>query len=326
MPAGVTVAMLQQLPMMSAAAPQPTLTAAAVESLPEAVTVTPVTHQVSQPAHRAASPEASVPASFASPAHFSGPSVGAASPGASTLSHVASPACTEVTTPFSGVVGREHGVAAFQPPSLQRADPSEEHAMLSSPVHTDSSKRRQQVQAPIESGEPAVRGNAARVGSTFSRRSTELHAPTALEEQYVDPLEQRQPEQQPERQHASGEGTEAAGRRQLSFSSASLQPAQGPTAAIDVPTGPGAQSREGSLRQRDVDVVLEGLLVDLRPTQVIMDVISCEGLCPDESCSPGVSPGRGCKHVLVCIEQSRMVRKARDIHARAQVMLICSHL
>ena len=146
--------------------------------------------------------------------------------------------------------------------------------MRGSPVRTDSSRRRLQLQAPTESDEPAVRGDAAHVGSMGSRRSTELHAPTALEEQYVDPLEQRQPERQP----ASGEGREAAGCRQLSLKSAPEQPAQGLTAATDVPAVPGAQSREGSLQQRVVDAVLEGLLVDLRPTQVTKVSVSFEGL------------------------------------------------
>lgn len=274
MPAGATVAMLQQLPTVSATAAQPTLTSAAVESLPEAVMVTPVTQQSSQPAHGAASPEASVPASLASPAHSSRPSAGAASPVASASSSLASPARTEATTPFSEVGVGQHGAAAFQPPSPQCADLPEEQALRGSPVRTGSSRRRLQLQTLTESDEPAVLGNAARVASMGCRRSIELHAPTALEEQYVDPLEQRQPV----RQHASEQGTEAAGTRQLSFKSASVQPAQGQTAAIDVPAGPGAQSRQGSLRQRDVDAVLEGLLVDLRPTQVSQVSVTFEGL------------------------------------------------
>ena len=270
MPAGATIAMLQQLPTVSATAPQPTLITAAVELLPGAVTVTPVTQQLSQPAHRAASPGPSVLASVASPAHSSMPSMGAASPEASASSYVASPARTEATTPFSEVVAGQHSVTASRPPSPQRAGLSEDDAMRGSPVRTDSSRRRLQLQAPTESDGPAVRGNAARVGSMGSRRSIELHAPTALEEQYVDPLEHKQPE----RQHASGEGMGAAGRRQLSLKSAPVQPAQGPAAAIDVPALPGAQSRGGSLRQGDVDAVLEGLLADSQPTQVIEMTIS----------------------------------------------------
>ena len=136
--------------------------------------------------------------------------------------------------------------------------------MRGSRVRTGSSRRTLQLQAAAESDEPAVRGSAACVGSMGSRRSIELHAPTALEEQYVDPLEQRQPV----RQHASGQATEAAGCHELPFQSEAVQPAQGPQPASDVPMGRGTQSRGGSLRQRDVDAVLEGLLVDLRPTQV----------------------------------------------------------
>ena len=286
MPAAATVAMLQQLPPVSAAAPQPTLTIAAVESQPGAATVNPVTQQSSQPEQRAASPEASVPAPLASPAHSSGPSVGAASPEASASLFVASPARTEATSPFSAVAAQQHGVAASQPPSPQQAGLSEEQAMRGSPVRTDGSRRSLQLQAPSESGEPAVRGHAARAGSMGSRRSIELHAPTALEEQYVDPLEQRQPE----RQHGTGEGTEAAGRRQLSLKSAPVQPAQGPSAAIDVPTGAGAQSREGSLQQRDVDAVLEGLLVDSWPTQVIKVCIRLKGLWSTRSIRPKQEP------------------------------------